>query len=135
MIKFRMSLDQYDHRPLAKRLLELAKRANATRREVSLGAGLDHGAMSRFITGEGRPGPVACIQLAMYFDINPNELLTLAAYEPMPIFDLSLIDPNEFPPEVKRVAGALTDISDAVARQRICKAIMVLLNEQDQLVR
>jgi len=134
-MKSKMSRTQYNYRPIAERLKKLTEQANSTSREVSLGAGLDHGAVSRFINGEGRPGRGACIQLAVFFDINPNELLGLAGYELMPIFDLSLTDPNEFPPEVKRVAKALTDITDAPVRQRVCKAIMILLNEHEDLVR
>ena len=108
---------------------------NDTRVQDAPGAGLDHGAVLRFLKGEFRPARDACIELAVYFDMNPNELLQLAGYEPMPIFDLSLIDPDEFPAEVKRVAKALSTISDMSIRRQMCKAILLLLEGRADLVR
>lgn len=125
----------YDYRPLAARLRQLLDATHQSARQASLGAGLDHGAVVRFLNGEFRPARDACIQMAVYFDLNPNEFFELAGYPPMEIFDLSLIDPGEFPPEVKRVAKTLTEIKDPAARARVSKAIMILLKDHEDLVK
>ena len=124
----------YDHRPFAARLRALLEPSHQSPRQASMAAGLDHGAITRFLNGEYRPARDACIQLAVYFDVNPNEFFELAGYPPMEIFNLSLIDPGNFPPEVKRVAKALTEIDDTAARVRVCKAIMMLLKDHEDLV-
>ena len=124
-----------DHRPLAARLRELLDATHQSARQAALGAGLDHGAIARFLNGEFHPTRDACIQMAMYFDLNPNEFFELAGYPPMEIINLSLIDPNDFPPEVKRVAKALTGIQDPAARVRRCRALMLLLTDHEDLLK
>jgi hypothetical protein len=131
----KLSRTGYDHHPLAARLRELLDATHQSARQASLGAGLDHGAIVRFLNGEYRPARDACIQMAVYFDLNPNEFFELAGYPPMEIFNLSLIDPHDFPPEVKRVAKALNEINDPAARMRVCKAILVLLKDHEDLVK
>ena len=106
--------------PFLRRLMEAR---NESYRETSLKAGLDRSAMWRFLNKRNRPHRDACILLAQHFEINPNEMLQMAGYDPLPLFDLSLADPDEFPPEVKAVAQALTDITDLALRRRACELI------------
>lgn len=124
----RLSRKNYDPRPLIALLKRLLKEHNETPREASLASGLDHGAVGRFLRGEGRPHRDACIVLAEHFGANPNELLMAAGYAPMPLFDLSLADVNEFPPEVKAVALTLNQIRDSDLRSVICKSIQTLVS-------
>ena len=81
-------------------LRQLMEDRNESYRETSLKAGLDRSAMWRFLSKRTRPHRDACILLAQHFEINPNELLQKAGYDPMPIFDLSLVVPDVYPPVV-----------------------------------
>lgn len=121
----RTGYDPSEFIPYLKRLL--AER-NESYRQASLGAGLDRGAVWRFIEQETRPHRDACILLAQHFGVNPNEMLQAAGYEPIPLFDLSLADPDEYPPEVKAVARALARIAEPERRRAVCEAVRVLLD-------
>ena len=107
---------------------QLLVERNETAREASLRAGLDRSALWRFIKKEMRPHRDACILLAQHFEVNPNEMLQAAGYDPIPLFNLSLTDPNEYPPEVKAVAQALTRIENAERRRTMCEAVGVLID-------
>jgi len=111
--------------PYVKQLLE---ERNETSREASLRAGLDRSALWRFIKKETRPHRDACILLAQHFEVNPNEMLQAAGYDPISLFDLSLADPDEYPPEVKAVAQALSRIEDLERRRAVCEAVGALVD-------
>jgi len=111
--------------PYVKQLLE---ERNETSRKASLRAGLDRSALWRFIKKEMRPHRDACILLAQHFGVNPNEMLQAAGYDPIPLFDLSLADPDEFPPEVKAVAQVLSRIEDPKRRRAVCEALWALVD-------
>jgi len=66
--------------------------------------------------------------LAQHFEVNPNEMLAVAGYDPIALFDLSLADPDEFPPEVKALAGALTEIPDVEKRRQLCTLLGALVD-------
>lgn len=110
-------------------LKELITARNLSLRQVSLGAGLDHGAVRRYVNGGTKPSRDACISLAHYFDIHPNVMLEKAGYPSLAYFDLSLADPEEFSPEVKEVAAELMKIEDITARRRVCSAFLQLMRE------
>jgi transcriptional regulator with XRE-family HTH domain len=110
----------------AKLLEELRQDRNESYREASLAAGLDHGALHRFVRGQRRPNRESCIALANHFDINPNELLVAAGHEPLPWFDPSLTDIQDYPLEVKRVAEALIEIENLRLRREVCDALRAL---------
>ncbi len=99
-----------------------------TYREAAIKAGLDRSAVWRLLHQGARPHRDACILLAQHFEVNPNEMLAAAGYEPIALFDLSLTTPGEFPPEVKALAQALTDIPDAGKRRRICTLLGALVD-------
>ena len=111
--------------PYLKRLME--ERDETSYRQTALDAGLDRSAVWRFVEKGTRPHRDACILLGQHFRVNPNEVLEAAGYDPIPIFDLSLIDPDEFSPEVKAVARALSGIEDADRRRAACRAVRVLI--------
>jgi len=121
----RTGYDPSEFIPYLKRLL--AER-NESYRQASLGAGLDRSAVWRFMEQGTRPHRDACILLAQHFGVNPNEMLQAAGYEPIPLFDLSLADSDEYPPEVKAVARALARIEDPERRRAACEAVHVLVD-------
>ena len=111
--------------PFLRRLME---ERNESYRETSLNAGLDRSAMWRFLNRKNRPHRDACILLAQHFEVNPNEMLQMAGYDPLPLFDLSLTDASEYPPEVKAVAQALTEITDLALRRRACELVREVID-------
>ncbi len=122
---------QYQYKPetFMPYLKELVESSKQTLRQISLAAGLDHAAMQRYIKRGSKPSQDACIALADYFGIHPNVVLEKAGYAPRASFDLSLADPNEFPPEVKEIALELMEIEDTDMRRRVCGAVLQLVKE------
>lgn len=114
--------------PWAVLLERLRQERNESYREASIAAGLDHGALHRFIKTDRRPNRESCIALAHHFEINPNELLVAAGHEPLPWFDPSLTDPHDYPFEVKQVAEALLRIQSPGLRREVCQAMAALAN-------
>lgn len=118
----------YEPEPFVKRLLELLEARNESYREASLEADLDHQAVRRYIHGK-RPDRQACIVLADHFGINPNELLTLAGYATLKIFEPKTVSAKNLPPEAVAVAVAIAKIPDPGTRREVAKAIQVLLKK------
>lgn len=110
-------------------LKELVAASKQSFRQISLGSGLDPGAVRRYINGGAKPSRDACVALAQYFNIHPNEMLEKAGYPARAFFDLSLADPSEFAPEVKEVAQELMKIEDVTIRRRVCSAVLQLVRE------
>jgi len=107
-------------------LRELIERSGKSMRRVSLEAGLSHGAVGSFIRHFRRPHRDSCLLLAEVLGVDPNEMLRMAGYEPMPVVERSLIDPTEFPSDVKALAAQLAAIAPA-RRREIIGAIEQLL--------
>lgn len=114
---------EYDREALAAYLEELLRARNESMRSASLAAGLDHGALNRFISNRQRPTRESCIAIADYFGLNPNEILTRAGYEAMHFFDRTLIDPDALPPDVLELARYLSRIQPLSRRRQLCQAI------------
>ena len=120
-----MSRQQYDAEKFSSYLQRLLQARGLTMRRASLSAGLDHGAVGRFIRGR-RPHRDSCLLLAEALQVDPNEMLAMAGYEPMPVVDRSRIDPQEFPPDVKAFARELATMP-AERRREVFSALRVLL--------
>lgn len=118
---------EYDREAFAAYLEGLRQEANESYRGASIAAGLDHGALRRYVKEHGRPTRESCIALADHFGVNPNELLTRAGYEAMHFFDRSLVDPSAYPPEVEEVASELARVEPATWRREVCRAVVELL--------
>ncbi len=110
-------------------LRSLVEASNQSFRQVSFGAGLDHGAVRRYLKAGTKPSQDACIALAGYFNVHPNEMLLKAGYPPRAYFDLSLADPDEFPPDVKQVAQELMKIEGDELRRRVSESVLQLLQQ------
>ncbi len=114
----------YDAAPLAALLRRLVAERGVSYRKAALQAGLDRGALFRFIEQGRRPARESLLVLGDYFGVNPNVLLELAGYPPLAIFAGS----ERVPPEVQGVVTRLLAIEDAVARSRVVNALEVLLD-------
>ena len=115
----------YDTAKFSRYLKGLVDASGLTMRQISLRGGLDHGSVARFIRGR-HPHRDSCLLLAEVLNVDPNEVLKMAGYEPMPVMDRTLIDPGEFPPEVKEFAADLASIPSA-RRREIIAALRALV--------
>jgi hypothetical protein len=118
----------YDRATLSEYLDQLRQEHNESYREASLAAGLDHGAMLRYVRYHTRPTRESCIALADHFGVNPNEILTRAGYDPLHFFDRSLVDPEALAPEVEEVALYLNRLSPLARRREVCQAVRALVD-------
>jgi len=119
---------KYDPQPFNKRLLELLAEHNESYREAGLKADLDHQAIRRYLSGR-RPDLNACILLADHFGLNPNELLELAGYPPMKIFDVKMASVERLPTEAADVAMDIARIASPATRKAVAQAIRTLLRK------
>ena len=122
-----MPKQEYDPKPFQDLLRALLRQTGESYRQASLAAGLPHNAISKYLRGV-RPRRDACVALADHFRVNPNELLKAAGYEPLHLFDRSLIEPGELSPEVKELATRVQRIRDPVVRRRLIEAMKVLVD-------
>lgn len=123
-----MSRKDYDARKFSNYLKNLIESRGLSMRQASLQGGMDHGAAGRFIRGR-RPHRDSCLLLAEVLEVDANEMLAMAGYEPMPVVDRSLIDPHEFPPEVKEFAKELSSIAPE-RRREIMLAVRTLVKPE-----
>lgn len=120
-------MPDYDPARLAQALDELRRGRNESYRETSLNAGLDHGALRPYICDGRRPQRQALIALADHFSINPNELLPLAGYLPMKLFERVAVDPDSLPSDIGGLVEDLQRIPDRAQRRKLVEAVRVLL--------
>lgn len=118
----------YDPEPMIARVRELLKQNKDTYREASLKAGLDHQAIRR-ILGGNRPQMHICILLADHFGINPNELLLLAGWPALKVFDIHTESAENLPPEAVSVAKEIARIPNPGMRKQVAEAILVLVKK------
>jgi len=117
----------YDSTRLVATLEKLLAERNESYREASLRAGLDHGAVRRYVRDGRRPSRDSLLALADHFGVNPNDLLVLAEYPPMRMFEREPADLNRLSPDVQLVAEDLERIGDPVLRRRLTEAIRLLM--------
>ena len=120
-------MPDYDPVCLAQVLDELRQSRNESYREASLNAGLDHGALRRYICDGRRPQRQALIALADHFSINPNELLPLAGYPPMKLFEREAVDPDSLTSDIGGLVEDLQRIPDRIRRRKLVEAVRVVL--------
>jgi transcriptional regulator with XRE-family HTH domain len=120
---------KFDGTRLAARLQALLDQRNESYRQAALAAGLDHQAVGRILREKMRPMVQTCILLANHFDINPNELLTLAGYAPLKVFDIRTATAEHLPPEAVEVALDIAKIADPGTRRKVASAIRALLSK------
>ena len=120
-------MPDYDPIRLAQVLDELRQGRNESHRETSLSAGLDHGALRRYVCDGRRPQRQALIALADHFGVNPNELLPLAGYPPMKLFERVAVDPDSLPSDIGGLVEDLQRIPDRAQRRKLVEAVRVLL--------
>lgn len=114
---------------LSFRIKELLDQRNESLRSAGLNAGLDHQFVRRIVNGE-RPNMVACIMLADYFGINPNELLQLAQWPTLKIFDIAQVNSKkQLPPDAVDLALDLAEFPNAESRRKVVNAFRIILRE------
>ena len=128
-IKRRSRRGAYDPEPLRERVKELLTQRKESMRGAALASGLDHGYLQRIINLKQRPKIEALILLADHFEINPNELLTLAGYPALKVFDIRTESAENLPPEAVEVALALARIPNPGERKQVAEAVMTLLQK------
>lgn len=119
---------KYNPEPFIARIKALVAQNNLSPRAASLGARLDTHALLRLYYGK-RPNMMACILLADYFGLNPNELLDLGAWPTLEIFDIRTESAENLPPEAVEVALAIARIENPGERYQVAEAVMLLLKK------
>jgi len=115
--------------PLSNRIKELLAQRNESLRSAGIKSGLDHQYVRRIVNGE-RPNMVACILLADYFDLNPNELLQLAHWPTLKIFDIAHTNKKkQVPPEAVDLALDFAAFPNPEARRKVVGAFRTILKE------
>ena len=117
---------EFNSEALTQRITKLLDYRNESLREAALESGLDHQALRRFMAGQ-RPNMIACILLADHFGVNPNELLQLAGWPALKVFDIQVTSAENLPPEAVDVAKDIARISDPRIRKDITEALRTLL--------
>lgn len=117
----------YDPTRLIAVLEGLLAERNESYREASLRAGLDHGAVRRYLRDDQRPNRDSLLVLADHFEVNPNDLLVLAGYQPMKMFEREVVDLDGLTPDVRLLVEDLERIGDPVLRRRLVEAIRLLV--------
>lgn len=117
----------YDPTRLVALMEQLLEQRNESYREASLRAGLDHGAVRRYMRAGHRPDREALLLLADHFGVNPNDLLVAAGYAPLKMFERERTDLDSLSPDVRALAQDLERIADPVLRRRLVAAIRLLL--------
>jgi hypothetical protein len=117
----------HDHTQLVEALEGLLEKRNESMREASLAAGLDHGALLRYIRYGRRPTRDSVLLLADHFEMNPNDLLRLAGYRSMKMFERKKLEPGTVSPEVLALVEDLERIADPVLRRELAEAMQLLM--------
>ncbi len=121
----------YNAAAFSEYLQRLIARSGKSMRRVSIEAGLSHGAVGGFIRHFRRPHRDSCLLLAETLGVDPNEMLQMAGYDPLPVIERSLIDPADFPSDVKALAAKLATIAPARRREIIVALEQLLRPELD----
>lgn len=117
----------YDPAPLVAALEGLLAERNESYREAALRSGLDHSAVRRYVCEKRRPSREALLALGDHFGVNPNELLKLAGYAPLRMFERSTEDLGGVSVDVRELVDELERIGDPVLRRRLVEAIRLLI--------
>ncbi|MBK9926330.1 MAG: helix-turn-helix transcriptional regulator [Anaerolineales bacterium] len=122
-----------DLTPFSNRVQELLDQRNESLRSAGINSGLDHQFVRRIVNGE-RPNMIACIMLADYFGVNPNEFLQLAQWPTLQIFDIAHSNrEKQLPPEAVDMALDLAEFPNAESRRKVVGAFRTILRELKKL--
>ncbi len=105
--------------PLAQWLWGELQRRKESAREASLGAGLSHASIHRFLAGR-RPSPDSCRKLARYFQVPEEFVLQLAGHiSPPPDQDIFLRQMDQVTRDWSEAdRRTLVEVARAIDRQR-----------------
>ncbi len=122
----------FNPQPFIERVQALLDERNESWREAALRSGLDHYSVQRYMKGLVRPSMTGCILLADHLEVNPNELLQLADWPPLKVFDIRTASAENLPTEAVDVALAIAKIPNPGERKAVSQAIMTLLDKYFQ---
>ncbi|HHJ06234.1 MAG TPA: XRE family transcriptional regulator [Anaerolineae bacterium] len=100
----------YNYKQFIGYLDNLVASRDTSYRDAALKVGLEHGTISRLRNKRQVPRRDTCILLAEALASDPNEMLQMAGYKPLAILDPSLVDPADFPSDIKEFAASLKKI-------------------------
>jgi len=120
-----VTMKEYDPKPLAEMLKRLLQERGESYRGASMRAGLDYGALFRFVEQGRRPSKDSLITLAEYFKVNPNDLLQLAGYPRIRLFDDV---EGHIPPELTGIVQRVLAVEDIPRRARLIRALEEMLD-------
>ena len=121
-----MKRGRYDPDRFRAFLADLVRQTDETCEAASLAAGLDRGAVARFMQG-ARPNRIACVQLAEHFGVNPNEMLQAAGYEPLSFFAEGPVDEAWMNREIEGIIERIRQIKNPFRRRRVIRYMLDLL--------
>ena len=124
-----MEKQTFDSAKFTAYLQRLLAREGLSGRQAAMRAGLHGSTLGTYLHGRRRPSQDTCIRLAESFQVDANELLLMAGYKPLRLVDRSLIDPDEFPPDIKAFAQELKQYS-SLRRREIYEALRLLLKTE-----
>lgn len=107
---------------LASFLSEQCEIRHVSWREASLGAGLDHGAISRFIKGQ-QPSTESCKKLSSYFKVSEDTLLSLAGHRD--------IGDQELDPEIVAIAKRIGKVPPD-RRNKVMRTVLSILEAEEE---
>jgi len=120
---------EHDMTHLSNRIKQILNERNESLRSAGIKSGLDHQYVRRIVNGE-RPNMISCIMLADYFDINPNELLQLAHWPTLQVFDIAHNNKKkQVPPEAVDLALDLAEFPNTESRRKVIGAFRTILKE------
>ena len=125
-----MKRGQYDPDRFRAFLADLIRQTDETYEAASLAAGLDGGAVARFMQGT-QPNHVACVQLAEHFGVNPNEMLQAAGYGPISFFTEGPVDESCMNLEIEEIMERIGRIKDPLRRRWVIRHILAILDGED----
>ncbi len=117
----------HDYTRMVNALKDLMANQNESMREASLRSGLDHGAIRRYVCYNQRPTVGSTLLMADHFGVNPNDLLELAGYAPMKMFEQKALESDKVTPEVLALVRDLGRIGNLVLRRRLVEAMRLLI--------
>jgi transcriptional regulator with XRE-family HTH domain len=123
-----MKKQTFDSAKFTAYLQKLLEREGLSKRQAAMRVGLHGSTLGKYLLGR-RPAQDTCIRLAESLQVDANELLTMAGYKPLRLVDRSLIDPDEFPPDIKAFAQELKQYS-SLRRREIYEALRLLLKTE-----
>ncbi len=124
-----MKHEQFDHKKFGAFIRPLLTDRGLTMRRACLQAGMNQSTLAHYLRGIRAPTRDSLLLLAETLDIDANEMLAAAGYEPLPALNRAMLDTSELPPDLRVLALELARV-EPVRRNEIVRAIRSLLKAE-----